>query len=86
MSKASGSISAAATALALLLLAAPAGAVIDGTSDTANKYANHCADVLFEEGDDGFGPDDLRISFDPEGDAPYAAVNTTSARTSVPEQ
>jgi hypothetical protein len=56
MSKASGSISAAATALALLLLAAPAGAVIDGTSDTANKYANHCADVLFEEGDDGFGP------------------------------
>ena len=31
---------AAAATLAVLLFAAPAGAVIDGTSDTANTYAN----------------------------------------------
>jgi hypothetical protein len=98
-------LAAAATVLAVLLLAAPAGAVIDGTSDTANKYANvgvlqlnvegkwfdfcsgtlvradvvltaaHCTDFLVEEGPDGFGPDDLRISFDPEGDAPYYSVD-----------
>src|SRR5215203_5572020 len=96
---------AAAATLAVLLLAAPAGAVIDGTSDTANTYANvgvlqlnvdgewfdfcsgtlvradvvltaaHCTDFLVEEGSDGFGPDDLRISFDPEGDAPYYTVD-----------
>jgi hypothetical protein len=96
---------AAATAIAILLLAAPAGAVIDGTSDTSNQYANvgvlqlqvegewfdfcsgtlvasnvvltaaHCTDFLVEEGPDGFGPDDLRISFDPEGDAPYYTVD-----------
>src|SRR5215211_9101230 len=95
----------AAATLAVLLLAAPAGAVIDGTSDTANTYANvgvlqlnvdgewfdfcsgtlvrgdvvltaaHCTDFLVEEGADGFGPDDLRISFDPEGDAPYSTVD-----------
>jgi Trypsin len=94
-----------AAAIAVLLLAAPAGAVIGGTSDTANKYANvgvlqlqvegewfdfcsgtlvagdvvltaaHCTDFLVEEGPDGFGPDDLRISFDPEGDAPYYTVD-----------
>ena len=88
-----------------LFLSAPAGAVIDGTSDTANTYANvgvlqlnveeewfdfcsgtlvradvvltaaHCTDFLVEEGSDGFGPDDLRISFDPEGDAPYYTVD-----------
>src|SRR5215216_8150174 len=98
-------LAAAATAFAILLLAAPAGAVIDGTSDTANQYANvgvlqlqvegewfdfcsgtlvrenvvltaaHCTDFLVEEGADGFGPDDLRISFDPEGDAPYYTVD-----------
>jgi hypothetical protein len=98
-------LAAAATAFAFLLLAAPAGAVINGTSDTANKYANvgvlqlnvddewfdfcsgtlvrpdvvltaaHCTDFLVEEGSDGFGPDDLRISFDPEGDAPYSTVD-----------
>jgi V8-like Glu-specific endopeptidase len=96
---------AAATAIVVLLLAAPAGAVIDGTSDTGNQYANvgvlqlkvgttwfdfcsgtlvredvvltaaHCTDFLVEEGPDGFGPDDLRISFDPEGDAPYYTVD-----------
>ena len=27
------------------------------------------------KGSDGFGPDDLRISFDPEGDAPYYIVD-----------
>jgi hypothetical protein len=96
---------ALATALAVAVLAAPAGAVIGGTSDTANRYANvgvlqlnvdgdwfdfcsgtlvradvvltaaHCTDFLVEEGADGFGPDDLRISFDPEGDAPYSSVD-----------
>ena len=96
----------AATVAAILLLAAsPAGAVIRGTTDTANVYANvgvlqlnvdgewfdfcsgtlvgadvvltaaHCTDFLIEEGEDGFGPDDLRISFDPEGDAPYYTVD-----------
>jgi hypothetical protein len=98
-------LAAVATAVAVLLLAAPAGAVIGGTSDTANKYANvgvlqlqdegewfdfcsgtlvredvvltaaHCTDFLVEEGRDGFGPADLRISFDPEGDAPYSTVD-----------
>jgi Trypsin len=37
--------------------------------------AAHCTDFLVEEGPDGFGPDDLRISFDPEGDGPYATVD-----------
>jgi hypothetical protein len=98
-------LAVAATAFAFLLLAAPAGAVIDGTSDTENIYENvgvlqlnvdgewfdfcsgtlvredvvltaaHCTDFLVEEGEDGFGPDDLRISFDPEGDAPYYTVD-----------
>jgi len=31
--------------------------------------AAHCTDFLQEVGEDGFGPDDLRISFDPEPDA-----------------
>jgi hypothetical protein len=31
--------------------------------------AAHCTDFLQEEGEDGFGPDDLRISFDPAPDA-----------------
>jgi hypothetical protein len=95
----------AAASLAVLLLAAPAGAVVGGTSDTDNSYANvgvlqlnvdgewsdfcsgtlvrpdvvltaaHCTDFLVEEGSDGFGPDDLRISFDPQGDAPYYSVD-----------
>jgi hypothetical protein len=37
--------------------------------------AAHCTDFLVEEGPDGFGPEDLRISFDPEGDGPYATVD-----------
>lgn len=99
------SLLAAATAGAVLLLAAPAGAVIGGTSDTENQYANvgvlqlkvgtdwfdfcsgtlvrpdvvltaaHCTDFLVDVGADGFGPDDLRISFDPEGDGPFSTVD-----------
>jgi hypothetical protein len=95
----------AATALAVLVLAAPAGAVIGGTSDTTNQYANvgalqlhvgtdwfdfcsgtlvrpdvvltaaHCTDFLVDVGPDGFGPADLRISFDPEGDAAFSTVD-----------
>jgi Trypsin len=96
----------AVAASVVLLAAAPAGAVIGGTSDTGNTYSNvgvlqlqvapnnwfdfcsgtlvrpdvvltaaHCTDFLVEEGPDGFGPDDLRISFDPEGDAPFATVD-----------
>ena len=95
-----------ATAAAILLLAAgPAGAVLKGTTDTANRFANvgvlqlnvdgewfdfcsgtlvradvvltaaHCTDFLIDVGPDGFGPNDLRISFDPEGDAPYYMVD-----------
>ena len=97
---------AAATVIgAVLLLPGSASAIIEGTSDTANRFANvsvlqlnvegewfdfcsgtlvradvvltaaHCTDFLVEEGPDGFGPDDLRISFDPEGDAPYYTVD-----------
>ena len=96
---------AAAAAAIVLLATGPAGAILKGTTDTANRYANvgvlqlnvdgewfdfcsgtlvradvvltaaHCTDFLIEEGEDGFGPDDLRISFDPEGDAPYYTVD-----------
>ena len=103
--RSAATLAAAATAGVGLLAAGQAGAVIGGTDDTANRYANvgdlqlhvgtdwfdfcsgtlvrpdvvltaaHCTDFLVEEGPDGFGPDDLRISFDPEGDAPYATVD-----------
>jgi Trypsin len=98
-------LAVAAAGVALVLSAGPAGAVVGGTDDTANRYANvgvlqlrvganwfdfcsgtlvrpdvvltaaHCTDFLVEEGPDGFGPDDLRISFDPEGDAPAMTVD-----------
>lgn len=37
--------------------------------------AAHCVDFLVEVGPDGFGPDHLRITFDPEGDGPYSTVD-----------
>ena len=103
--RAAATLLALAATVAVLLVAGPAGAVIGGTSDTGNKYANvgvlqlqvgtdwfdfcsgtlvrpdvvltaaHCTDFLVEEGPDGFGPDDLRISFDLEGDAPFSTVD-----------
>ena len=101
-------VAAAAAVVGVLLAAGPAGAVIGGTSDTANRYANvgvlqlhvgndwfdfcsgtlvrsdvvltaaHCTDFLQEVGADGFGPADLRISFDPEG-TPRTRPSTTSS-------
>jgi hypothetical protein len=97
----------AAAACAVLLFAAPAGAIIDGTSDLDNRFENvgvlqlhvgtnwfdfcsgtlvapdvvltaaHCTDFLVEEGPDGFGPDDLRITFDPTpgADSTYYLVD-----------
>jgi Trypsin len=106
----------AATAFAVLLLAAPAGAIVDGTSDLNNELENvgvlqlrvgvnwfelcsgtlvapdvvltaaHCTDFLVEEGPDGFGPDDLRISFDPTPDnaSTYYAVDHIVVHPSWP--
>jgi Trypsin len=88
-----------AAACAVLLVAAPAGAIVGGTSDTGNTLpsvgvlqlkvgadwfdfcsgtlvrsnvvltAAHCTDFLVDVGPDGFGPNDLRITFDPTPDA-----------------
>ena len=98
---------AVAAVCVVLLAAAPAGAVIGGTSDLDNTLPNvgvlqlkvagnwfdfcsgtlvasdavltaaHCTDFLVEEGPDGFGPDDLRITFDPTpgADSTYHAVD-----------
>jgi hypothetical protein len=87
-----------AAVCAVPLVAGPAGGIVGGTDDTANRFPNvgvlqllvdtewfdfcsgtlvapdvvltaaHCTDFLQEEGEDGFGPDDLRISFDPAPD------------------
>jgi hypothetical protein len=97
----------AAAVCAVLLLAAPAAAIVGGTSDLDNRFENvgvlqlrigtswfdfcsgtlvasdavltaaHCTDFLVEEGADGFGPDDLRITFDPTpgADSIYYAVD-----------
>ena len=37
--------------------------------------AAHCTDFLVDVGPDGFGPDDVRITFDPEQDGPYSTVD-----------
>jgi hypothetical protein len=105
LTRAAATLAAAIAVVVGLLAAGPAGAIIGGTTDTANRYSNvgvlqlkvgpnwfdfcsgtlvrsdvvltaaHCVDFLVVEGPDGFGPDDLRISFDPEGDAPFATVD-----------
>ena len=105
LTRTAATLAAAIAVLVGLLAAGPAGAIIGGTTDTANRYANvgvlqlqvgtnwfdfcsgtlvrpdvvltaaHCTDFLVEEGPDGFGPYDLRISFDPEGDAPFYTVD-----------
>jgi hypothetical protein len=38
-------------------------------ADNVVLTAAHCTDFLVEEGEDGFGPDDLRVTFDPMPDA-----------------
>lgn len=94
---------AAAAGCFLLLVPAPAGAIIDGIDDTANQFPNVGLLQLQDEGewfsfcsgtlvrpnvvltaahclaffpDEGLGPDDLRVSFDPapaEGSTYYVA-------------
>jgi hypothetical protein len=98
--RATAAVAAAAISSVLFLSAAPAGAVVGGTDDTANQFANvgvlqlqiegewfdfcsgtlvagdvvltaaHCTDFFGAEvGDpEDLGPDDLRVSFDPDPD------------------
>lgn len=94
-----GLSAAVVTALTLAFSASPAGAVVGGTTDTTNQYANvgalqantsqgwvvfcsgtlvaedivltaaHCVDFFTaDEGQPGFGVDDLRVTFDPTAD------------------
>lgn len=100
---------AAVAAVVVALTAAPAGAVIDGTDDTANQYQNvgalqlriddewftfcsgtlveqdvvltaaHCTDFFTAAvGEEGLGPDDLRVTFDvvADEDATYYGAET----------
>ena len=98
-------VTAAVALLVSLVLVQPAGAILDGTDDTANQFesvgmlqaqvdtdewfgfcsgtlvapdvvltAAHCVDFFTAAvGAEGFGPDDLRVSFDvaPDEDSTY---------------
>ena len=98
-------VTAAVTLLMSVVLVQPAGAILDGTDDTANQFesvgmlqvqvdtdewaafcsgtlvapdvvltAAHCTDFFTAAvGAEGFGPDDLRVSFDvaPDEDSTY---------------
>ena len=107
LSRAAATVAIVAATIAVLLVG-PAGAVLNGTPDTANRFSNvgslqinvgpdwfqfcsgtlvrpnvvltaaHCTDFLVDVGPDGFGPDHLRITFDPEQDGPYSTVDRIS--------
>lgn len=95
---------AAAVTLILTLTASPAAAIVGGTDDTANRFANvgalqaqvdddwvifcsgtlvaedvvltsaHCVDFFTAPvGEEGFGVDDLRVTFDPTADGSSTA-------------